>query len=112
MVAGIHDVSAGGLGVALCELAVRSGIGVRVAGIADHHELFTEAPSRVVVCTTRHTELIARAAEAGVGFRVLGSTGGDRVVVDGLVDLGVAEAAAAWRRLPSLLDELAPATVD
>jgi phosphoribosylformylglycinamidine synthase subunit PurL len=111
MVAGIHDVSAGGLGVALCELAVRSGIGVRVAGIADHHELFTEAPSRVVVCTTRHTELIARAAGAGVGFRVLGSTGGDRVVVDGLFDLGVAEATAAWRdRLPSLLDELAPVT--
>ena len=66
VVAGIHDVSAGGLGVALAELAVRSGIGLRVAGIADHHELFTEAPSRVVVCTTRHTELIARAAGAGV----------------------------------------------
>jgi hypothetical protein len=46
-----------------------------------------------------------------VGFRVLGSTGGDRVVVDGLFDLGVAEATAAWRdRLPSLLDELAPVT--
>ena len=113
MVAGIHDVSAGGLGVALAELAVRSGIGLRVAGIADHHELFTEAPSRVVVCTTRHTELIARAAGAGVGFRVLGSTGGDRVVVDGLFDLGVAEVTAAWRgRLPSLLDELAPAAVE
>jgi len=113
MVAGIHDVSAGGLGVALCELAVRSGIGLRVAGVADHHELFTEASSRVVVCTTRHTELIARAAGAGVGFRVLGSTGGDRVVVDGLFDLGVDEATAAWHdRLPSLLDELAPATVD
>ena len=51
--AGIHDVSGGGLGVALAELAVRSGIGLRVAGVADHHELFTEAPSRVVVCTTR-----------------------------------------------------------
>ncbi len=111
MVAGIHDVSAGGLGVALCELAVRSGLGLRVAGIADHHELFTEAPSRVVVCTTRHTELIARAAGAGVGFRVLGSTGGDRVVVDGLFDLGVAEATAAWRdRLPSLLDGMVPVT--
>jgi phosphoribosylformylglycinamidine synthase len=111
MVAGIHDVSSGGLGVALAELAVRSGVGVRVAGIADHYELFTEAPSRVVVCTTRHTELISRAAEAGVGFRVLGTTGGDRVVVDGLVDLGVAEATAAWRgRLPALLDELVPAS--
>ena len=44
---------AGGLGVALTEMAVRSGLGLHVAGMSDHHELFTEAPSRVVVCTTR-----------------------------------------------------------
>jgi phosphoribosylformylglycinamidine synthase len=111
LVSGIHDVSGGGLGVALTEMAVRSGVGIRVGGVADHHELFTEAPSRVVVCTTRRAELVARAAEAGVGFRVLGTTGGDRVVVDGLVDLSVDEATAAWRgTLPELLDDLAPAT--
>jgi hypothetical protein len=41
----------------------------------------------------------------------MGQTGGDRVVVEGLVDLSVAEAARSWRgRLPSLLDDLAPAT--
>jgi phosphoribosylformylglycinamidine synthase len=111
LVAGIHDVSGGGLGVALTEMAVFSGVGVRVAGVADHHELFTEAPSRVVVCTTRRAELISRAAGAGVGFRVLGETGGDRVVVEGLVDLSLAQATGSWReRLPSLLDGLAPAT--
>jgi phosphoribosylformylglycinamidine synthase len=111
LVSGIHDVSGGGLGVALAELSVRSGIGLQVAGVADHHELFTEAPSRVVVCTNRRNELVARAAEAGIGFRVLGATGGDRIVVEGLVDLGVAEATESWRtRLPALLDELAPAS--
>jgi phosphoribosylformylglycinamidine synthase len=111
LLAGIHDVSGGGLGVALAELAVRSGIGLRVAGVGDHHELFTEASSRVVVCTRRPGDLVSRAADAGVGFRVIGTTGGDRMVVDGLVDVGVAEATAAWRdRLPSLLDELAPAS--
>ena len=111
LVSGIHDVSAGGLGVALAEMAVRSGIGLEVSGIADHHELFTEAPSRVVVCTTRTAELVARAAEAGVGFRVLGHTGGDHLVVDGLVDLTLDRATAAWRdRLPALLDDLAPVT--
>jgi phosphoribosylformylglycinamidine synthase II len=113
LVAGIHDVSGGGLGVALAEMAVRSGIGLRVAGVADHHELFTEAPSRVVVCTTDRAGLISRAAGAGVPFRVLGQAGGDRVVVEGLVDVGVGEAVEAWRgRLPNLLDELAPAVVD
>jgi phosphoribosylformylglycinamidine synthase len=109
VVAGVHDVSGGGLGVALAELAARSGIGLQVAGVADHHELFTEAPSRVVVCTTRRNELVSRAAEAGVAFRVLGVTGGRRVVVEGLVDLGVDEVTAAWaERLPALLDEVAP----
>ena len=109
---GIHDVSGGGLGVALAELAVRSGIGLQVAGVADHHELFTEAPSRVVVCTTRRNELISRAAEAGVGFRVLGSAGGDRLVIEGLVDLSVAEVTEAWQgRLPSLLDAVAPVPI-
>jgi len=111
LAAGIHDVSGGGLGVALAEMSVRSGVGLSVAGVADHHELFTEAPSRVLVCTTRRAELISKAAEAGVGFRVMGQTGGDRVVMEGLVDLSVAEAIRAWRgRLPSLLDDLAPAS--
>ncbi len=109
VVSGIHDVSGGGLGVALAEFVVRSGIGLQVAGVADHHELFTEAPSRVVVCTTRRNELISRAAEAGVGFRVLGAAGGSRLVVEGLVDVDGDELTAAWRgRLPDILDGVAP----
>jgi len=96
--------------VALAELSVRSGIGLSVEGIADHHELFTESPSRVLVCTTQVTELVSRAADAGVRFRVLGTTVGDRITVEGLVDVSVDEATTAWRdRLPALLDEFAPA---
>ncbi len=111
LVEGIHDVSGGGLGVALAELAVRSGVGVRVSGVADHHELFSEAPSRVVVCTTDSHALLSRAADAGVGFRVLGTSGGDRIVIDDLVDLDLTGATATWRgRLPDLLDDLAPVT--
>jgi phosphoribosylformylglycinamidine synthase len=91
-------------------MAVRSGIGFRVAGIPDHHALFSEMPSRVVVCTNRPEELVAAARADGLGSWVLGSVGGDRVVIDGLVDVGLSDATAAWRdRLPSLLDELAPA---
>jgi phosphoribosylformylglycinamidine synthase len=112
LVDGIHDVSGGGLAVALAELCVRSGIGVAVSGIDDHRELFFEGPSRVLVCTTRSHDLLAAAADAGVAFRVLGTTGGDRITVDGLVDLSVSEAQAAWRgRLPDLLDDLAPVTI-
>ena len=107
----IHDVSGGGLGVALAELAVRSGVGVQVAGVADHHELFTEAPSRVVVCTTRSHELLSRAAEAGVGFRVLGTAGGDRIVVETWsISTWSRPPPPGGDRLPGLLDDLAPVT--
>jgi hypothetical protein len=42
---------------------------------------------------------------------VLGHTGGEHIVVDGLVDLTLDRATAAWRdRLPALLDDLAPVT--
>jgi phosphoribosylformylglycinamidine synthase II len=111
-VVGLHDVSGGGLGLALAELAVRSGVGLSVSGVADHVALFVESPSRVVVCTTDAEGLSSAATSAGLGSRVLGVAGGDRIVVDGLVDLGVTEATEAWRgRLPALLDELAPVTI-
>ncbi|HEY1467104.1 MAG TPA: AIR synthase-related protein, partial [Acidimicrobiales bacterium] len=110
LVEGIHDVSGGGLGLALAEMAVRSGLGFVVGGIPDHRTLFTETPSRVVVCTDRPDELMARAAASQLGAWVLGSAGGDRLVVEGLVDVGLDDATTAWRdRLPALLDELAPA---
>ena len=55
-----------GIGVTLAEFAVRTGIGLEVGGIGDHCALFTEAPSRVVVCTTSADQLCAKAADAGI----------------------------------------------
>ena len=108
LVAGVHDVSDGGLGLALAEMAVQSSVGFRVAGVAGHAELFSEAPSRVVVCVApdRVDTVGARAAEAGVGVIALGSAGGDRLVVDGLVDVALSEARHAWQRaIPAALGE-------
>ena len=99
LVAGIHDVSEGGLGVALAEMAVRSQVGFRVVGVDGHAELFSESPSRVVVCAgpDEVQEIYRRAAAAGVPASFLGGSGGDRLVVQGLVDVSVAEATTAWR---------------
>src|SRR5439155_7149353 len=96
---GVHGVSDGGLGVALGEMAVRSGVGFRVTGLPGHAELFSEAPSRVVVCALpdRAGEVARRAGDAGVAVTLLGGSGGDRLVVDGLVDVALAEAREAWR---------------
>ncbi len=96
-VARIHDVADGGLGVALAEMAVRSSLGFHVWGVEGHAALFNEAPSRVVVCTPDPAPILARAAAAGVPAREIGHVGGDRLIVEGLLDVGLVEASAAWR---------------
>jgi phosphoribosylformylglycinamidine synthase subunit PurL len=107
LLAGVHDVSDGGIGLALAEMAVQSGVGCRVsAGDGGHEWLFGEAPSRVIVCVTEsQMGLVAsRAASAGVAVTELGLAGGNRLVIDGLVDVSVADATSAWRRaLPRAL---------
>ena len=109
--AGAHDVADGGLGLALAEMAVRAGVGVRVGGIAGHAGLFSEAPSRVVACVLpdRLEAVLAAAATAGVPARVLGTAGGDRIVVEGLVDLDLA---AAADRYSGALPEVMAAAVE
>ncbi|MEJ7584777.1 MAG: phosphoribosylformylglycinamidine synthase subunit PurL [Acidimicrobiales bacterium] len=107
---GVHDVSSGGLAVALAEMAVRSGIGIHAEGIEGPAALFTEAPSRVVLSVPldRIEEVYDSAAAAAVGVRELGVAGGDRFLVDGLdgglVALGLDEVTEAWRsKLPDAL---------
>ncbi|MEQ1785819.1 MAG: AIR synthase-related protein, partial [Acidimicrobiales bacterium] len=104
LLAGVHD-TADGIGVALGEMAVRSGKGfeVRAKG-ASHQWLFAESPSRVVACVTNgHGDDVIRAAQsAGVVATSLGRVRGSRLVVDGLLDVPLDRAVAAWQgRLPS-----------
>jgi phosphoribosylformylglycinamidine synthase len=100
LVVGVHDVSDGGLAVTLAEMAVRSGVGVVVGGpaVADHVALFSESPSRVAVCVAidQVAEVHRRSRDARVEFSELGRAGGDRLVVDGLVDLPLAQLARSW----------------
>jgi phosphoribosylformylglycinamidine synthase subunit PurL len=98
LVDGVHDVSDGGLGLALAEMAVRSGTGFDVEIAGGHAGLFSEAPSRVVACVAPASadEVTRRAEAAGVPVTPLGSAGGDRLVVQGLVDVPLAEAVASW----------------
>ena len=106
LVSGVHDVSVGGVGVALAEMAVRSGVGFSVARIADHRALFAEGPSRVVVVVAPEliTNVVAMAEHAGIAVARLGLATGDRLVVKGLFDIDLAGATRAWRdRLPLAL---------
>jgi phosphoribosylformylglycinamidine synthase len=102
VVAGIHDVSDGGLGVAVAEMAIASGVGFHVDApgsvTAGHGALFSEAPSRVVLCVAAAdvAAVIDVAAAAQLSLFRLGSAGGDRLVVDGLLDLPLVQVRASW----------------
>ncbi|MBV9039926.1 MAG: phosphoribosylformylglycinamidine synthase subunit PurL [Acidimicrobiia bacterium] len=105
---GVHDVSEGGLGVALAEMAFAGNVGFRVSGIDGHARLFSEAPSRVVACATAEQvpEVLRRAADGGIPATELGDCGGDRLVVDGVLDVSLADARTQWQR--SLPEAVAP----
>jgi phosphoribosylformylglycinamidine synthase II len=107
--AGVHD-TADGIGLALAEMAVRSGRGFRVAvPDADHAWLFAESASRVVACATGDAvaEVLAAADAAGVPAVQLGSVEGDALVVEGLLDVPLGDAVAAWQgRLPQAFGAL------
>ncbi|HLG67077.1 MAG TPA: phosphoribosylformylglycinamidine synthase subunit PurL [Acidimicrobiales bacterium] len=105
LLAGVHDVSGGGLALALAEMADVAGCGCVVEGIEGHAELFTELPSRIVAATADPAALLAAARAAGVPAQVVGRAGGDRLVVAGLVDLPLAAVREARAEaLPVALD--------
>jgi phosphoribosylformylglycinamidine synthase len=85
--------------VALAELCVRGGLGASVSGVRGHHELFCELPSRFLVATHQPDGVASRARAAGVPVDVLGTAGGERLVVDGLCDLSLEDLRDASRRL-------------
>jgi phosphoribosylformylglycinamidine synthase len=87
-------------------MAVKGSVGFTVSGPADHVDLFGESPSRVLLVAPEEAlgTLERMAVDAGIGFQVIGGTGGSRVVVEGLVDLDLDETRSAWRdRIPDRL---------
>jgi len=99
----VHDVSDGGLLVAVAEMAMASGIG---ASLDPHNAatipfLFGEDQARYLVALP-HAEtekLLSRAYTEGVTAVLLGSTGGDKIAVKGQGEIALerlAEAHEGW----------------
>ena len=95
-----HDLSDGGLAIAVAEMAIKSGKGATLnAGDGlPHSVLFGEDQARYVIAATPEmAKLIALNAEgAGVPFRILGQVGGDRLTFGDNVDVSVAELTQAF----------------
>ena len=106
---GVHDAADGGLGLALAEMAVRSGVGFVArapAGAHSHRWLFGESPGRFVLAVDPAAlgEVQRRSRRAGEDAVVVGDAGGDRIAVEGMLDVALADGVAAWRgHLPELL---------
>jgi len=106
-----HDCAEGGLAVALAECALLGGIGVRAtlteldsaadgppsraAGI-----LFGETQSRFVVSVEKESRVHLRALldQREVPYREIGAVGGHRLTIEGVVDVSLDDARAAYER--------------
>ena len=109
LVKSAHDVSEGGLAVALAECCFstlhRGAVGAEVR-IPSHLEvlrdLFGESSTRVVLSTKNAGELLKRAGQMGLNCYELGKIGGRRLTVmyegERVVDLPIDELEAAWRQ--------------
>ena len=101
-----HDVSDGGLAVALAESAIAGGIGceanlnhLRERGAQPEEALFGEGPGGFVVSGER-------SVLEELGATLLGEVGGERIEIgagDRTISIGLAEAERAWSSLPDLL---------
>ena len=99
-----HDLSAGGLAIALAELSLAGGIGLRsgfaIEG-APHAALFGEDQGRYLVLMDPMDAGAYAEGARSVGLECIpiGEVGGERFVIEGLIDLAVSnlrEAYEAW----------------
>lgn len=103
-----HDISEGGLLACLAESAFSGGIGFVVKiGDRDGREdffLFGESPTRIVITFPDENRWkIKKLAEKwGVPLKVIGWTGGDRMVVDknfkSIINISLTEGEKVWRK--------------
>jgi phosphoribosylformylglycinamidine (FGAM) synthase-like enzyme len=90
-----HDVSDGGLGVALSECCIAGRIGCSIElpapGVEPIPMLFHEEPSRVVVsfAPEQRAKVQERCEALGVPFALLGFVGGDTLEIEDVLDVPV-----------------------
>jgi len=108
-VSACHDLSDGGLAVALAEMCLASGLGATAtlpAGIPPHAAAFGEDQGRYLLAVPpeRRGAVIGAAAAAGVPALALGEVGGDHLTLAGHCTISLADLRAAhegW--LPRLM---------
>jgi phosphoribosylformylglycinamidine synthase len=99
ILASAHDLSDGGLAIALAEACLYGGRGCAVALRGDAFTaLFSESAARALVSVVpgREREFAALAEEHGVPATVLGVTTGDALTVEGAFEVPLTELKRVW----------------
>jgi len=94
-----HDISDGGLIVAVAEMAMAGRLGARIespkADLPLFAWLYGEDQARYVLTVENADSLLAKARAAGVAAMVIGRTGGESLTVDDAYTISVNELRAA-----------------
>ena len=93
-----HDVSDGGLLVAIAEMALAGRTGATLDHVGDHAFWFGEDQSRYVLAVADPAPILAAATAAGVPAARLGATGGDGLTLPGGVLISLERLRAAHER--------------
>jgi phosphoribosylformylglycinamidine synthase len=106
VLASAHDLSEGGLAIALAESCLRGKHGCRVSLPGDPFTaLFSESPARAVVSVTpgREDEFATLCTTHAVPATALGVTGGHSLTVNDTFDIPLDELRQVWEAtLPAL----------
>ena len=93
-----HDVSDGGLLVAVTEMALSGRVGATLDADGTHAFWFGEDQSRYVLAVADAATMLAAAAAAGVPARAIGVSGGDHLTLPGGVSISLERLRAAHER--------------
>jgi phosphoribosylformylglycinamidine synthase II len=107
-----HDLSDGGLAQALVESALSKGIGAQIAlpaGLSAFVQLFSESAGRVLVSVAPDQEERFRQLCGDLPVTALGTTGSERLVVDGVLTTSLATITEAYEATLPRLFGSAPA---
>ena len=79
----IHDVSIGGLGVALAEISLKVGLEVDLSDFALPPEvlLFSESYGRALILTEKERKVMKMLSSSDIPFKVIGRSGGENLSI-------------------------------
>jgi len=92
LVAGLHDLSDGGLLVAAADVALASKVGITLAVEATlpvHAWLLGEDQARYLIATPDPEAVLAAAKAAGISASIVGQAGGDALAADGVFSVSL-----------------------